>query len=336
MISSVMSDATGWSAEHAVGKTCWIHRTRGLQTHVVSVSYRSFKWRKTLDSVGKSLAISRMSKFLKILQQPAMNRAFVHRPEGGVVPITGAGETWRKAGHKVSLLVEPGTMLVKGREIRYGVPYGARARVILLFLQTQAVKTRSREIQLGRSMYDWMERMCVSVGGETARALKEQAARISACSLKFFWENGTDEGWAAGRIVASGLRFNAKASAQGRLWDDCVLLDEAFYKALEDHSVPLQEAAIRELHDRSMSLDLYVWLAWRLHVLSKPVSVSWPALYGQFGAGYSKISHFKPRFTEALAAAVAAYPQCKVAVDAESGLTLHPSPPPVSRLLAAS
>jgi Plasmid encoded RepA protein len=246
------------------------------------------------------------------------------------------GETWRKAGHKVSLLVEPGTMLVKGREIRYGVPYGARARVILLFLQTQAVKTRSREIQLGRSMYEWMERMCVPVGGETARALKEQAARISACSLKFFWENGADEGWAAGRIVASGLRFNAKASAQGRLWDDCVMLDEAFYKALEDHSVPLQEAAIRELHDRSMSLDLYVWLAWRLHVLSKAVSVSWPAIYGQFGAGYSKISHFKPRFTEALAAAVAAYPQCKVTVDAESGLTLHPSPPPVSRLLAAS
>jgi len=246
------------------------------------------------------------------------------------------GETWHKVGHRVSLLVEPGTMLVKGREVRYGVPYGARARVILLFLQTQAVKTRSREIELGRSMYDWMERMCVSVGGETARALKEQAARISACSLKFFWENGADEGWAAGRIVASGLRFNAKASAQGRLWDDCVLLDEAFYKALEDHSVPLQETAIRELHDRSMSLDLYVWLAWRLHVLSKPVSVSWPAIYGQFGAGYSKISHFKPRFTEALAAAVAAYPQCKVGADAETGLTLHPSPPPVSQLLAAS
>src|SRR4051812_27099504 len=132
-------------------------------------------------------------------------------------------EAWRKQGHKVSLLVEPGKMLVKGREVLYGVPYGARARVILLFLQTQAVKTRSREIELGRSMLDWMERMSVSVGGETAKSLREQAARISACSLKFFWENEGDEGWAAARIVASGLRFNAKAPAQGKLWDDRVL-----------------------------------------------------------------------------------------------------------------
>jgi hypothetical protein len=30
------------------------------------------KWRKTLDSVGKSLAISRMSEFLNILLQPKL------------------------------------------------------------------------------------------------------------------------------------------------------------------------------------------------------------------------------------------------------------------------
>ena len=71
----------------------------------------------------------------------------------------------------------------------YGVPYGARARMILLYLQTQAVRTGSREVALGRSMRDWMERMGLAVGGETAHSLREQAARISACSLKFFWED---------------------------------------------------------------------------------------------------------------------------------------------------
>ena len=51
-------------------------------------------------------------------------------------------------------------------------------------------------------------------------------------------------------------------------------VDEVFYKSLRDHPVPLQEAAIRELRDRSMSLDLYVWLAWRLHTLAKPAGTS--------------------------------------------------------------
>jgi Plasmid encoded RepA protein len=67
--------------------------------------------------------------------------------------------------------------------VTWGVPYGARARMILLYLQTQAVRTGRREIELGRSMRDWMERMGLSIGGETARSLREQAARISACTL---------------------------------------------------------------------------------------------------------------------------------------------------------
>ena len=166
----------------------------------------------------------------------------------------------------------------------YGVPYGARARMILLYLQTQAVRTGSREVALGRSMRDWMERMGLAVGGETARSLREQAARISACTLKFFWEDDDAEGWARGAIVTSGLRFKVPEDGQGSLWEDRVVLDEVFWKALRDHPVPLLEAAIRQLRDRSMSLDIYVWLAWRCHQLGKPTAISWPAIHAQFGA----------------------------------------------------
>src|SRR5690242_10935710 len=93
-------------------------------------------------------------------------------------------EPWEKKGHRVTLLVEPGRLKQAGRTKLYGVPYGARARMILLYLQTQAIRSGSREVALGRSMRDWMERMGLAIGGETARALREQAARISACSLK--------------------------------------------------------------------------------------------------------------------------------------------------------
>jgi hypothetical protein len=242
-------------------------------------------------------------------------------------------QTWEKKGHRVSLWVEPGRMKSRGKVVAYGVPYGARARMILLYLQTQAVRTGSREVALGRSMRDWMERMGVSVGGETARSLREQAGRISACSLKFFWEDeerGT-EGWAAGRIINSGLRFHVQEDAQGTLWEERVVLDEIFWKALCDHPVPLLEAAIRELRDRSMSLDIYVWLAWRLHTLAKATPVSWPAICAQFGTGFRELRHFRPRFTEALGAAVAAYPEARVDVGA-AGVTLHPSRPPIARL----
>jgi hypothetical protein len=242
-------------------------------------------------------------------------------------------ETWEKKGYRVTLWVEPGRMKSGSRAVTYGVPYGARARMILLYLQTQAVRTGSREIALGRSMRDWMERMGLAIGGETARSLREQAARISACTLKFFWEDDQQEAWARGAIVSSGLRFKVPEDTQGSLWEDRVVLDEVFWKALRDHPVPLLEAAIRQLRDRSMSLDIYVWLAWRCHQLAKSTAISWPAVRAQFGAGFKASKHFKPAFIDALAAAAAAYPEARIEVD-EAGIIVHPARSPIAPLPA--
>nr|WP_294563789.1 replication protein RepA [uncultured Rhodopila sp.] len=240
-------------------------------------------------------------------------------------------QPWEKKGHKVTLLVEPGRLKHGGKIKLFGVPYGARARMILLYLQTQAIRTSSREVELGRSMRDWMERMGLAVGGETAHALREQAARISACSLKFFWENAGSDGFERGAIVRSGLRFQAEDTAQGLLWEDRVVLDEAFYAALRNHPVPVLEAAIRQLRDRSMSLDIYVWLAWRCHQIGKPTPISWPAVHAQFGAGFKAVRQFKPRFIEALEAALAAYPEARVYLD-DKAITLYPARPPIARI----
>jgi hypothetical protein len=104
-----------------------------------------------------------------------------------------------------------------------------------------------------------------------------------------------------------------------------------FFAALRDHPVPLLEAAIRQLRDRSMSLDIYVWLAWRLHRLPRPTTISWLALHGQFGSGFKAVRQFKPRFTEALEAALPAYPEARVDLD-EKAITLHPARPPIARI----
>jgi hypothetical protein len=242
-------------------------------------------------------------------------------------------ESWEKRGHRVTLLIEPGKMKTgRGAATLYGVPYGARARMLLLFLQTEAVRTKSREIELGRSMRDWLGRMGLTYGGGVGAMLREQATRIAACSLKFFWEDDEKEGWTKGGFVRSGLRFNLARDEdrQDRFWEDRVVLDEVFYEALKRHPVPLREAALRQLSDRSTSLDLYVWLAYRLHNLKAVTPVRWAALREQFGSGYAKAGAFKRDFIKALAPAVAAYPEARVEL-ADEGLRLFPSPPAVSK-----
>lgn len=246
-------------------------------------------------------------------------------------------QAWEKRGHRVTLLVEPGRMRMgDGPAKLLGVPYGARARMILLYLQTQAVRTGSREVELGRSLHDWLGRMGLAWGGETGKALKEQAARIAACSLKFFWEGEDASSWEAGRFVRSGLRFHRRTddNRQNELWEDRVVLDESFHEALRRHPVPLREAALRELADRSASLDLYVWLAYRLHNLSGSTLIRWAALRDQFGSSYGEVRFFRRDFPKMLGPAVAAYPGARVEL-AEEGVILHPSPPPVATRVIA-
>lgn len=248
-------------------------------------------------------------------------------------------QPWERVGHKVKLVVEPGRLDVAGKTKLFGVPYGARARMILIYLITQAVKTNSREIALGGSMRAWLEAMGVAVGGETAKAFREQSMRIAACGMKFFWEDDRGAtGFDKGGIVRRGLMFGDSVDVgnQPRLFDDVVVLDEVFYAAAREHPVPLLEAAVRHLRDRSMSLDIYVWLAYRLHSLNKPTPMTWAAAHAQFGGGFKEPRFFRRPFVEALEAATAAYPDAKVEIAEDgSGLVLHPSRPPVGKLLGA-
>ena len=50
---------------------------------------------------------------------------------------------WRRDGHRTTLLVESGRAR---RGTPVGVPYGSIARLILLYLQTEAVRTNSPEV----------------------------------------------------------------------------------------------------------------------------------------------------------------------------------------------
>jgi hypothetical protein len=247
---------------------------------------------------------------------------------------------WERTVGPLTLIIEPGRIKFGDGPSRFmGVPHGARARLILIYLQTQAVKTNSREISLGRSMREWMGRMGLSIGGETAAALREQARRIATCSMRFSWNTSKNEPAATmmsnERIIKSGLFFHdgtRSDSRQDSLFEDRVLLDSDFFDQLRRHPVPLRETAIQQLKDSSTAIDIYVWLAYRLHHLDRRTPISWRDLHQQFGSGYRHIWQWKPKFVQSLAEAVAAYPEAEVDIE-ESHVMLHPSPPPVRKLI---
>ena len=240
---------------------------------------------------------------------------------------TGEG-VWERDDGPIKLLVESG---LDSQKRPIGIPYGSIARMILLYLQTQAVKTQSREVELGASMNAWLTAMNIPIGGKTYQIVREQSRRISRCRLTFFRRTADAEMVSNGAFVRDAiLPLNPQASNQPLLWQERVRLDEGFYRSLIEHPLPLREAAIREISSRSLAIDLYVWLAYRLHALSGPVDVSWPALKSQFGPDYKELRFFRRDLIPPLKIALSVYPEAMVSVDDKRGLTLHPSPPPVS------
>lgn len=200
--------------------------------------------------------------------------------------------------------------------------------MILLYLQTRAIQTDSREVELGRSMHEWLDRMGLSIGGQTYRDIREQACRIAACNLTFAWDEAHGTGFTKDTIVKGGIHLSNNEIQQGNLWEDRVLLSEAFFRELKAHPVPIWEPALRHIQNNSSSIDVYIWLAYRLYSLSRPTPISWASVFEQFGAGYSRLRDFRKRFIEALSLALAVYPEAQVSVE-EQGLILYPSPPPI-------
>jgi Plasmid encoded RepA protein len=241
-------------------------------------------------------------------------------------------EAWRLDNGGVTLLVEPGRRILKsGSDVFCGVPYGSTARLILIFLQSEALKNNSRQVELGSSMRRWLARLGKEVGGTTVRAVQDQALRISTCKFSFHGQIGGARAMANQTIVDNAILWEDGDDRQSSLFTEGVTLSEGFYRALREHAVPLEERALRQIADSSLALDVYAWLAYRLHVLEGPIHVTWPALMGQFGRSFKRMDDFKPKFRKALRAALAVYPEAaeKGVEEYERGLRLRRTRPPV-------
>src|ERR1700722_7198328 len=119
--------------------------------------------------------------------------------------------TWRREGHNLTLVLQAGVDRI---ERSIGLPYGSYARFILLFLQSEAIRSGSREIALGRSMRIWLGSMGLSIGGETYKSVSEQARRISGCSLTFFADRSGAQIKSRGGFVKTEITITNMLGAQ--------------------------------------------------------------------------------------------------------------------------
>jgi hypothetical protein len=244
-------------------------------------------------------------------------------------------EVWQLKTDHLTLMVAPGHRPSDdGPPIAIGVPFGSRARLILIYLQSEALRTQSREIELGRSLNAWLKKMAIPIGGKTSRDVRDQADRISRCRMSFQITQGNRTGLINQSVLDQAMFVDDGSTEQPGLFIDTAKLSEGFYEQLKRHPVPVEDSAIRALANNSLALDIYCWLAYRLHALKEPKMVTWKALHAQFGRSVERIDHFRRHFRVNLQLALAVYPEAKLD-EGPQGVVLKPSRPPVSAKVVA-
>lgn len=243
-------------------------------------------------------------------------------------------KAWGRRNGNFSMLMQPGyTMNKQNKPRSIGLPYGTKPRLVMAFISSEAVKTRSKEVILGKSLSEFMEHLGLTpTGGRwgTIPMLRDQMKRLFSATVSFQYENASVEVSGGFKIVSRSILFwDPKLPNQSALWESTVTLSEEFYNEIITRPVPLDMRALSALKGSSMALDIYCWLTYRMSYLKHPQEIPWRLLASQFGSEYLELRDFKKNFLKQLRKVLVIY---KANVQqGETGLLLKPSKPHIIR-----
>ncbi len=188
-----------------------------------------------------------------------------------------------------------------------GIPYGRYPRLLLAHICTLAKRSRERRIVLGDNQADFMRRLGLNPDSTGKRGqvslVKNSAIQLFTAAIRWR-ENGENKfNFKNIEVASQGSLIWTPHSSAGGLdnyeWQGFIDLSESFFNQCIQHSFPVDLNVVHALRS-SVAIDIYIWLTYKMNVLSKPVKITWRQLKFQFGSEYIDtplgIKNFKAKF----------------------------------------
>jgi hypothetical protein len=290
---------------------------------------------RKLDDVLKFPTVTPTNKRLinahtDILAGPADDIAFSHTVLTQCsLPYRPTDErVWIRNQGNVSLLIEAGRAQHPdtGKWVELPLPHGEKPRLIMLHLNSEALRTGSPIIDVEGSLTAFVRALGIDTNGRNLRTLRDQLARLAAAHVTL----GIGPDTIKADVIRQFRIWWPDDARQKVLWPTVVRLDPDYFDTLTKHAVPLDSRAVAALAHSALDLDVYTWLAQRLHRISqgKPQTITWQSLKSQFGPDYDRLRKFREKFVPALKTVLTVYPSARIET-ADAGLVLWNSPPPI-------
>jgi hypothetical protein len=217
--------------------------------------------------------------------------------------------------------------------VQQPIPYGVMPRLALAWVSSYAKRNSTREIPIGDSAAEFLRLMDMDSDGRRYLTLRKQMHALAACRLQLGFRGRTFNGQPVEQFDAW---VSNRDSNQRPLWPGVMTLSEHYFNELQDTAVPLDNRALHALKGSALALDVYCWLAHRLHrIEGKGVVLHWKSLREQFAQEYKgkdPDKDFKKEFLPVLRKVQAVYPSANVK-QVTGGLLLLGSPPPIPKKL---
>ena len=227
-----------------------------------------------------------------------------------------------------------------------GLPYGTIPRLLMAWLTTEAVRTKSPMLELGSTLSGFMEEVGIgkATGGRwgSITRLRDHTNRLFSTSIACSYtclekDSGyeLDSKLNISLIHRANLWWGPRQPDQGLLWKSNVTLSSEFFKEITNNPIPIDMRALKALKKSPLALDIYCWLTYRMSYLRKESHIPWQVLQMQFGSSYPETpqgkADFKRKFLQRLKAVHVIYPLAN-GEPADRVLILSPSHTHVPRL----
>lgn len=265
--------------------------------------------------------------------------ALPHRDPGDV-------PFWSTQNRGLDLVITPGSRLDEGgSRVTAGYPWGRVPRAMLTFMATQAVLTESPVIELGEGRREFFRRVGIArAGAKREKQVFHLIEALAAADVKVEeTEKGSSGSWGyrwRRMSFVDGLQLwlNEEKDPGAPLWGSTVRLSDDFFETIVKAPMPLLLEDLKLLGSSTLAHDIYLWLTYRMHQLSRSQTITYEQLYAQFGAGHSHMRNFRIAFRKSLDRVLKVYTDANVSVDLDKPyIRLHPSKPrvPSTRALKA-
>ena len=217
------------------------------------------------------------------------------------------------------------------------LPYGTLPRLLLAWVCTEAVWTQHRELILGYSLSAFMRKLEIyNDGGALRGRLQEQMRRLFNAHVQLIYKDAHGEA-SVNSLVADRTEFwwNTKQPDDRTLWESKIQLSEQFFHEIIACPIPLDVNILKAMKRSALGLDLYLWLTYRTFGLTRPLRLSWPQLYRQFGADPARagdartVDNFRTKCLRELKKIKMAWPDLHYQT-VKGALLLSPSPPRIA------